>query len=152
MGRPSIYSQELCDRICEEIVLGRSLRSICDDYDMPSIATIFRWFRSEDGFREQYARAKEEQADTLADEMLDITDDARNDYMERFDKDGVSIGWYLNGEHVQRSKLRIDTRKWIASKLKPKKYGDKVDVEHSGQVGVNFTTVYESVKKSEDGA
>lgn len=150
MARPSIYSQELGDKICEEIVLGRSLRSICDDEEMPSIASVFKWLREKEEFSNQYARAKEEQADTLADEILNITDDGRNDWMERLDDEGRGRGWSLNGEHVQRSKLRIDTRKWIASKLKPKKYGDKVDVEHSGSVGVTFTTVYEGKPEDKD--
>ena len=67
--------------------------------------------------------------------MLDIADDAANDWMEREGEN--SQGWQLNGEHVQRTRLRLDTRKWIAARLAPKKYGDKVDVEHSGGLTVN---------------
>lgn len=127
-GRPTIFSIELADRICERLVEGESLRSICKDDDMPSVGTVCRWLADDahPGFREQYARAREAQADTIFDEQLDIADDASNDWMERFDKDGQSLGWVLNGEHVQRSKLRIDTRKWMAAKLAPKRYGDKV--------------------------
>lgn len=72
-------------------------------------------------------RAREAQADTLADELLDISDDARNDWMKRNHGDD-DPGWVANGEHIQRSRLRVDTRKWIASKLKPKKYGDKLEL------------------------
>jgi hypothetical protein len=93
---------------------------------MPGKATVFRWLGVHEAFRDQYARAREAQADTLADEMLDIADDGDNDWMERKGEDGQSLGWRENGEAIGRSKLRLDTRKWIASKLKPKKYGDKL--------------------------
>ncbi len=73
------------------------------------------------------------QADTLFDEALGIADDGTNDWMERLDKDGQAAGWQLNGEHVQRSRLRVDTRKWAAGKLAPKKYGDKL--QHTGDGG-----------------
>ena len=126
IGRPTIYTQELVDTICAELAEGRSLRSVLLDDGMPSMATVFRWLREEDKktFQEQYARAKEESADALAEEMLDIADDGTNDWMERQGENAE--GWQVNGEHIQRSRVRIDTRKWIASKLKPKKYGDRV--------------------------
>lgn len=95
---------------------------------MPCVATVFNWFRKYPEFLEQYARAKQESADAFIEEMQDIADDGTNDWMERHNADGKSVGWQLNGEHVQRSRLRIDTRKWIASKLKPKKYGDKIEL------------------------
>lgn len=134
MGRPTIYSQDLADIICAALAEGRSLRSICEHEEMPCLTTIFNWLRTKPDFLAQYARAKEESADALADEMLDIADDARNDWMERSEKEGKT-GWELNGEHIQRSRVRIDTRKWLASKLKPKKYGDKIDATLSGPNG-----------------
>lgn len=76
---------------------------------------------------DQYARAKEESADSLADEILDIADNATNDWMKRNHGED-DPGWVANGENIQRSRVRIDTRKWIASKLKPKKYGDKMAI------------------------
>lgn len=69
---------------------------------------------------------------------MDIADDGSNDWMERFNKDGESIGWVVNGEAVQRSKLRVDARKWALSKLLPKKYGDKIDVNHGNADGKPF--------------
>lgn len=135
MGRPSKYSDALADRICERLVEGESLRSICRDDAMPSVGTVCRWLGENAVFREQYERAREAQADTLADEMLDIADDGSNDWMERYDDDGGNVGWKVNGEAVARSKLRLDARKWIASKLKPKKYGERQSVEHSGPDG-----------------
>lgn len=137
VGRPSEFSQDLADRICGEIASGDSLRTICVADDMPCVATIFNWIRRYPGFLEQYTRAKEEQADAMAEEMLDIADDGNNDWMERRNAEGDNIGWQVNGEHVQRSRLRIETRKWLASKLKAKKYGDKTAVEHSGSIGLS---------------
>lgn len=102
---------------------------------MPCAATVFKWLRVHPEFVEQYARAKEEQADALAEELLDIADDGSNDWMERRNSDDGATGWQLNGEHIQRSRLRVDTRKWIASKLKPKKYGERIANEHSGPDG-----------------
>lgn len=132
MGRPSKYTQDLADSICEQLATGDSMRTVCKPDDMPAMSTVFRWLREHKEFQEQYARAKEEAADALVEEIQDIADDGSNDWMEHHDKDG-NTGWKLNGEHVQRSRLRVDTRKWVASKLKPKKYGDRVDVTSGGE-------------------
>ena len=93
---------------------------------MPDKSTVFDWLAKYPGFADQYAKAKEESADAHADDILEIADDGSNDWMER--NDPKNPGWLVNGEHMQRSRLRVDTRKWIASKLKPKKYGDKLAV------------------------
>lgn len=135
IGRPTHYTIELANAICEQIVLGYSLRTICKDESMPCVATIFNWLRKHKDFLEQYEKAKEEQADALAEEMLDIADDGSNDWMAKTGKDSESLGWQVNGEHVQRSRLRLDTRKWIASKLKPKKYGDSTQIKHADADG-----------------
>lgn len=97
---------------------------------MPHVATVLRWLGKDEhaAFREQYARAREAQADVLADESIEIADDATNDWMEVNAADEKGEKYRLNGEHVQRSRLRVDTRKWFASKLAPKKYGDKLAV------------------------
>lgn len=133
VGRPSSYSPELADEICARIAGAESMRRVCEDEAMPDRVTVFRWLRTHDEFRNQYARAKEESADAMMEEILDIADDGTNDWMEVFDKDGESVGWKLNGEHVQRSKLRIDSRKWLMSKMKPKKYGEKLEVESTAK-------------------
>lgn len=108
-GRPSKYSQELADEICERLAKGRSLRQICTDEDMPGRSAVLRWLRDKEDFRSQYAHAREEQADFWADEIIEISDAPMSEPFE-----------------VQQAKLRSDNRKWIASKLKPKKYGDRV--------------------------
>ena len=130
------FSQELFDRICEEIAEGRSLRDICQQDDMPNKATVFRWLAQDEKLSDQYARAREEQADHIFDEILDIADNARNDWMERNGEDDA--GYQANGEHIQRSRLRIDARKWMAGKLRPKVYGDKLDLNHGGQMRVTL--------------
>lgn len=137
VGRPSIYTQELADIICAKLATGVSLRTVCKEEEMPAIQTIFNWLRSKEEFLGQYARAKEESADALADEILDIADDGSNDWM-KVHKGGYSTT-LVDQEAVQRSKLRVETRKWIASKLKPKKYGDKVDVTSDGKAIVSNT-------------
>lgn len=139
-GAPSSYNPDIAAVICGELAAGRSLRSVCDDEGMPDKSTVFRWLAAHPEFRDQYARAKEESADALAEDILEIADDARNDWMERA-ADEAGAGWVLNGEHVQRSKVRIDARKWLASKLKPKKYGDRVQQEVSGPNGGPVETV-----------
>jgi len=127
-GRPTLYTQELADLICERVATSTfGLLRLCAIHDdMPEKITVNVWRRRYPEFAAQYAQAKLFQADLLAEEMLDIADDATNDWMETFDDEG-NEGWKFNGEHVQRSRLRIDTRKFLAAKLLPKQYGDKPD-------------------------
>jgi hypothetical protein len=138
-GRPSDFTQETADQICARIAAGESLRGICRDDGYPDASTVFRWLASSDerykGFREQYARARDIQADALVDEILEISDDGRNDWMARHGEEGDNPGYVVNGEHIQRSRLRVDSRKWFASKVAPKKYGDRVTTELSGPDG-----------------
>ena len=85
------------------------------------------------GLSASIARAREVGYDSLAEECLSIADDANNDWMQRTDKDGRSTGWVLNGEHVQRSKLRIETRLKLLAKFNPKKYGERVQLANDEQ-------------------
>lgn len=129
MSRSSDFTQEIADTICERLANAESLRRICLSDDMPSASTVCRWLADERyaSFREQYARAREAQADALFDECLDIADDGTNDYMAG--KEGEDDKY--NADAVQRSKLRVDTRKWMAGKLAPKKYGEKLELEQT---------------------
>lgn len=121
-GRPSIYTAELAAHVCAHIAEGKSLRVIGAMEGMPHQATIMAWLDgSRPEFSEQYARAREAQADKLAEEALTIADDGRSDTY--VDADG---NVKTDSEVIQRSKLRVDTRKWLASKMAPKKYGDKL--------------------------
>jgi hypothetical protein len=101
------------ERVCKEIADGKSLRAICAADDMPSVETVRVWLIDDGEFSVQYARAREEQADYYADEIIDIADAAKDANLAR---------------------LQIDARKWKASKLQPKKYGDKIDLNHSGAI------------------
>jgi hypothetical protein len=121
-GRPFEFCEELAERIINELTEGRTLKSICEPEDMPFPSTVYRWMWNNPRFENQYDRAREVCADIYVDEMLGIADDSTNDYMES------NKGIQFNAENVQRSKLRVDTRRWIAGKLKPRRYGDALQV------------------------
>ncbi len=130
------YSDEVGEAICVRLIEGESLREICEDPDLPSQRTVYRWLAAERTFWQLYARAREAQMDRWAEEIVEIADDASNDYIERTGTDG-EVERVLDPEAVQRSKLRIDTRKWVMSKLAAKRYGDKVAVDVTGSVEVS---------------
>ncbi len=133
MARPSIFTKELGDKICKRIAEGESVRSISQDDKMPSGATIYNWLLDSDklAFLEQYARARNVQAELLFEEILEIADDTTNDTMlVRMGKNEVPME---NREWVNRSKLRVDSRKWYLSKVLPKKFGDKLDLTSDGK-------------------
>lgn len=131
-GRPTKFTQELADIICEELSRGISLRTVCLAEEIPDARTVFRWLRTNELFCQQYARAKEESADAMAEEILDIADDGTNDWIE-IELPGGRTKTILDQESFQRSRLRVDTRKWIMSKMKPKKYSEKIDVTSDGK-------------------
>lgn len=126
-GRPSSYTEEIADTICERLMEGRSLRSICGDDDMPNRQTVVRWQVQHEDFAAKCARARELQADLMDDMILDVADGCKN-------------------ETALADRVKISAYQWRASKLAPKRYGDKVQTEHSGpdggpiptQVTVNF--------------
>jgi hypothetical protein len=134
----------MVDTICERLAQGQSLVEVCAPDDMPSRNTVYTWLARYPEFHDRYARARQVQADALFDEILEIADDAQNDWMERNGADDV--GYQLNGENIQRSRLRIDARKWMAGKLRPKVYGDKQEIDHTssdGSMTPVFKTIYE---------
>lgn len=100
---------------------------------MPAPSTVFLWLQKHKEFSDQYARALEARTEAMADDILAIADDGTNDWMER--KHGDDVAWVTNGEALQRSRLRVDARKWLMSKMAPKKYGDKITQEVSGPEG-----------------
>lgn len=127
-GRKSDFTQKTADAICERLSQGQSLREICRADDMPCATAVFKWLATFPDFAQQYARAKTAGIEALAEDILDIADDATNDWMERQNADGENTGWQFNGEAARRSQIRIDARKWLLSKLAPKKYGDKLAI------------------------
>lgn len=121
-GRPGPYSDVVAEEIVRRLMEGESMRTICLDSDMPHRSTVIRWMADDDAFATKCARARELQADAIFDEMQEIADSG-------------------NPEDVQRAKLRISTMQWRASKLAPKKYGDKLDLNHGGEVGLKVQIV-----------
>lgn len=148
----SKYSEKLVDQICKYIMEGLSIREIERKKDMPCMKTIFNWLNDEKKsyFLQQYTRAKEVQTEGFAEEIIEIADDSTNDYIERKKTDGTTYE-ELNSEHIQRSRLRIESRKWLMGKLKPKKYGDKVQhtgADGEGPVETSTTFVFKPVGKN----
>ena len=132
MGRKSDYTQEMADKVCDLIIQGQSMRTICKPKTMPNCSTIYKWLNEVPEFSKHYTHARTESTNALFEELLDICDNASNDWMEVNAQGEDRKIWKLNGEHVQRSKLRVDTRKWALSKLQPKKYGERITTEHTG--------------------
>ena len=146
VGRASEFSQDVADAICDRLIGGESLRTICRDEDMPAASTVFKWLHQNEQFAEQYARARVSQMEAMAEDILEIADDGTNDWMAT--NKGDQEGWIQNGEPLQRSRLRVDARKWLMSKMAPKRWGDKTEVEHVGKVTVqvvNYADVDDSV-------
>jgi hypothetical protein len=125
IGRPSSFTQQIADIICIRISEGESLKSITLDEDMPDRATVYRWLAADPVFCDMYTRAREDQADTLADEILAIADEQPEIIPVVDKRTGELIEHKLDGAFLQWQRNRIDTRKWIAMKLKPRKYGDR---------------------------
>jgi hypothetical protein len=131
-GVGSPYSPEVIDEFLARLVEGGSIGSVCRDPEMPSTQAVAYWLQHNPVFREKYEAARVVQADILFDNLLDIADDSAEDWTTN--EDGEKR---LNGEAVARSRLRIDARKWILSKLIPKKYGDKIEVNHTHKVSLS---------------
>jgi hypothetical protein len=125
-----MYSDDLAKNICVRLSEGESLKSICLSDDMPHRSTVYDWLFSMPAFADMYARAREEQAETMADEIIEIADESSSDWM--ITERGTEI---VNNEAISRSKLRVEARKWVAAKLKPKKYGEFTRTELTGANG-----------------
>lgn len=128
-GRPTKYTPELVAEICERLSKGEPMAVICRDEGMPSPRTVRDWMADSESVSAAIARAREDGEDWLAAECLEIADDTSRDFVE------TENGKALDREHVQRSKLRIDTRLKLLAKWNPKKWGDKVAMEHTGADG-----------------
>jgi hypothetical protein len=138
IGRPRVIDREAIKRDLLQLIshsnksLHTCLEELKKTHDhVPEITGIFDWIHDDEVFANNYARAKEEQADFLVEEILQIADDDSEDaiFVEATDYSGKTAKKVCNNEFVQRSRLRVDTRKWIASKLKPKKYGDRLELD-----------------------
>jgi hypothetical protein len=116
IGRPSDYNEEIASLILDRLADGESLRAICQDEGMPDRASVRRWIIADESFRSQYARARGEQGDHYADEIVAISDNTDEDANSR--------------------RVRIDARKWAAGKLRPDVYGEKITQKHEGEFRV----------------
>ena len=122
VGRPTDYSIQLAEEICDRISTGEPLVRICKEEDKPNVVTVYRWLSRFPEFSNMYAKAKDQAADTLAEEIQAIADEMP---METTDKDGNTK---FDSAYIQWMRLRVDARKWVAAKLKPRKYGDRVEL------------------------
>lgn len=124
------YSEEERAKIIKDVIAristGETLRDICRTEGFPGVTQVYEWMKQDEDFSERFARARESGHDVIADECMAIADNASNDWMEVNDPDNP--GYRLNGEHVQRSKLRIETRLKLLAKWNPRKYGDKLEL------------------------
>jgi hypothetical protein len=126
-----IYTEAIADEICSRLARGGSLKSICRSDGMPDIATVLKWaLDTTHDFSQRYARAREVGYRVLAEELLEISDDSKGDLAQG--EDGRKA---VDHEHIARARLRVDTRKWMLSKMLPKLYGDKITSELVGQGG-----------------
>ena len=128
VGAPTTYNTHIATVICIRIAEGESLKQILRTEGMPVQSAVYEWLLRHPEFAEQYTRAREEQADTLADEIIAIADESP-ETVEVRDKEGNVIDIKIDSGYVGYQKQRIEARKWTAMKLKPKKYGDRVAVE-----------------------
>ena len=136
MGRKSTYSNALAERICARLADGESLRGICADADMPAIATVLGWCSARPAFAEQYARAKQIGLEAWAEDILQIANTPVQGQIVTVKPDGTQE--VKHADMIEHRRLQIDSRKWLLSKLAPKKYGDKLDMAVSGSVTVEI--------------
>lgn len=139
-GRPTLYTPELRDEICRRLASGQTLRAVCRCDDMPDRVTIYNWLINNigekkdeegkvvtEGFFNHYTRARDIGLDEIADETIEIADDSGNDFIEveTPGKNGAppKVKIQFDKEHVQRSKLRVETRQRYMENMAPRKYG-----------------------------
>lgn len=135
MGRLTKYTEAIGTEICRRLADGESLNAICKDDEMPAESTVRSWALDQDHpIAANYARARELGYLKMADEMLEIADDGTRDYTQRENKDGEPYT-VVDQDHISRSRLRVETRKWIVARMLPKIYGDKIVAEHVGKDG-----------------
>lgn len=141
-GRPpEPVPQDKANEILAWIADGKPLREWCRTEGNPTFVTVYNWLDKDKEFALRFAQAREVGQDVIAQECLEIADNGENDWMERTGKKGESIGWMVNGEAVLRSRLRVDTRLKLLAKWNPKKWGDKLQTEHTGELGIKTILV-----------
>jgi hypothetical protein len=147
-GRPTDYTEALADEICKAIANSpRGLNHHSKENDhWPHSSTIRRWLRENDSFRDKYAQAKEDQADLMAEETVDVAYNDKKDWKVIIDDDGNEKTVFVS-EAVARSRLKVDALKWHASKLAPKKYGERIETNHGVSQGSFMETILDRISK-----
>ncbi len=125
VGRPSDYTPELANKVCEQISLGNSLKRVCTSDDMPSIATVFNWLHSKKEFLDKYEQAIQERTEAQHEQLLDLGDEAVHL--------AQNVDFKASNAVVSAVKLKADNMKWVMARMKPKKYGDKIDHTTNGK-------------------
>lgn len=116
MGRPSSFTQEVAQVICDRIAVGDSVRTICEDEGMPNRVTVLRWLETHPDFAAKYARAREAQADVMDEKIMTVAD-------------------ACTAETAAADRVKIGAYQWRAARLAPKRYGERVAQEISGPDG-----------------
>lgn len=131
-GRPTIYSEALALAICTRLTEGISLRTICLDEDMPSISAVINWLAdgAHETFVAQYTRAREAQADRMAEEILEISNTPVLGIKTKTTDGRTEV---TEGDMIEHRRLQVDARKWLAARMAPKKYGDRIKQEVTGK-------------------
>lgn len=132
MARPTLYTSEIADEICERIATGETLRDICRSDGMPSYRSVYRWRESDAQFSARFTLAREIGGDVIAEQTLEIADETSHDTIE------TEHGEKPNSEWINRSKLRVETRLKLLAVWFPRKYGQRIDVT-SGNESLNLT-------------
>jgi hypothetical protein len=141
VGRPDSYDYDKARSICVRIANGELLKNIIKDRGMPNHQTVYDWMVRHPEFAELYTRAREEQADTFADEIVALADETP-ELVPVLDKDGNEVGLRMDSAYIQWQRNRVDARKWVAAKLKPRKYSERTmlagDAENPVKVEQDF--------------
>lgn len=145
------YSPAVADRILDELMNGRTLIDVCADPDTPAVCTVHHWaLNDRDGFAARYRRARDIGCDTTSDQILEIADDRSNDWIIRRRKDGT-FETLLDPERVNRARLRCDVRQWRLTKMLPKTYGDRLNLNPRHEVSSDVAELMRLVDGSTRG-
>jgi len=146
-GRPSTFSQEVADEICEHMANGESLREVCSRDNMPNRSTVARWLAASEQFRDQYAHACEMRQEELFDQIIQIADTPQVGTKSVSKATGIEI---TEADMIEHRRLQVEARKWALGKMAPKKYGDKVQTELTGPNGgaIEFTGITRRIVKA----
>jgi hypothetical protein len=137
MESRSSYTPELAAEICERLEKGESLRSICSDLHMPTEACVRKWARLDvEGFQDRYTTSRDLGLDAMADEAIRIADTPQEGEKTKSTPLGLEV---ITGDMIEHRRLQVDTRKWYLAKLAPKRYGDRLALEHGGVDGKPLT-------------